>query len=153
MENKKVSYRAGVIVVNNKNEIALSNEHLWGFPRGGVDDGEDFIMAAKRELREEVGTKVSESITPLCELGVYERFPNGITKDTPGGYPMEIHMFFATTLYDGKLLPEDPNVKEARWFGLKEALEVLTNDEDRKFLEENKERIFSEKDKELSQLA
>lgn len=152
MEEKKVSYRAGVIVRNSENKIALSNEHLWGFPRGGVDEGEDFITAAKRELIEEVGREVLEGIEELVELGVYERYPNGITESTPGAYPMEIHMFYATTSYGGPLFPEDPNVKKTGWFSYEEALEKLTNLEDREFLRSNREKIFSEKDQELAQI-
>ncbi len=64
------SYRAGGIVINNENRIALTNEHLWGFPRGGVEEGEDYISAAKREVLEETGLDQFESIE---ELEIYER--------------------------------------------------------------------------------
>ena len=29
--------------------------HNWQFPQGGVDDGEDYELAARRELAEETG--------------------------------------------------------------------------------------------------
>lgn len=126
------SYRTGGIVVNKEKKIALANEHLWGFPRGGVDEGEDYITAAKREVLEETGL---EEFSSVCELGVYERYPNGITNDTPGAYPMEIHMFLFLTDNNGELQPRDKNVKEAAWFTYEEALKVLTNEVDREFLE------------------
>ena len=132
------SYRAGGIVVNSEGKIALANEHLWGFPRGGVDEGEDYITAAKREVLEETGL---EEFSSIDELGIYERYPSGITKDTPGAYPMEIHMFLFQTNYTGELHPVDENVKEADWFSYDEAVEKLTDPTDREFLTSNWERI------------
>lgn len=125
------SYRAGGIVINNNGQIALANEHLWGFPRGGVEDGEDYITAAKREVLEEIGL---EEFTTIEELGLYERYPNGITKNTPGAYPMEIHMYLFRTDSNEPLDPKDENIKEAKWFTYEEALERLTNEVDREFL-------------------
>ena len=151
MDERKVSYRAGAIVVNPLGQIALANEHLWGFPRGGVDEGEDYVTASKREVREEIGGSVIDKMTSFEELGTYERYPNGITKDTPGAYPMEIHMYLLVTSEEGELNPEDKDVKEAKWFSYEDALAQLTNEEDRMFLESHKESIFTELDKELAQ--
>jgi putative (di)nucleoside polyphosphate hydrolase len=54
-------YRKNVgIVVFNKEGKVLVGERLnfngfWQFPQGGVDEGEELLSAAKRELYEEVG--------------------------------------------------------------------------------------------------
>jgi bis(5'-nucleosidyl)-tetraphosphatase len=133
------SYRAGGIVINNEGKIALSNERLWGFPRGGIEKEEDYITAAKREVLEEVGL---DDFTSIQELGVYERYPGHVTKDTPGAYPMEIHMFLFRTNYNGKLYPKDSDVKEASWFTYEEALERLNDDVDREFLKSKEEEVF-----------
>jgi bis(5'-nucleosidyl)-tetraphosphatase len=133
------SLRAGGIVINKEGKIALANEHLWGFPRGGVDEGEDYIEAAKREVLEEVGLK---DFTSIEELGEYERYPGHVTKDTPGAYPMEIHMFLFKTDYNGKLTPQDSNVKEAGWFTYEEALERLSDDMDREFLKSKEKEVL-----------
>jgi len=127
----KKSYRAGGIVLNEENQIALANERLWGFPRGGVEEGEDYITAARREVLEEIGLKEFISIE---ELGIYERYPGGITKDTPGSYPMEIHMFLFKVSGRPQLNPVDKNVKETGWFNYEEALERLTHEKDKEFL-------------------
>jgi len=127
----KKSYRAGGIVLNEENQIALANERLWGFPRGGVEEGEDYIIAARREVLEEIGLKEFISIE---ELGIYERYPGGITKDTPGSYPMEIHMFLFKVSGRPQLNPVDKNVKETGWFNYEEALERLTHEKDKEFL-------------------
>lgn len=39
--------------------------HNWQFPQGGVDEGEDYAAAARRELYEETGVT---SIEPLAEI-------------------------------------------------------------------------------------
>jgi 8-oxo-dGTP pyrophosphatase MutT (NUDIX family) len=101
-----------------------------GFPRGGVDDGEDYIETAKREVLEETGI---EDLKYIQELGVYERYPNGITKDTFGAYPMEIHMFLFRTECSGELVPKDMDVKEVGWFSYEDALERLENEDYRGF--------------------
>jgi 8-oxo-dGTP pyrophosphatase MutT (NUDIX family) len=137
MEQKKVSYRAGAIVINHKGQIALANEHLWGFPRGGVEEGEDYLATAMREVREEVGISEIESSQ---ELGHYERYPNGMSQDTEGAYPMEIHMFLFLTLQE-ELCPGDPSIKETGWFSYDDACIRLSNDEDRKFLQNHREEI------------
>jgi 8-oxo-dGTP pyrophosphatase MutT (NUDIX family) len=125
------SIRAGAIVINKDNKIALSNENIWGFPRGGIEKSEDYITAAKREVLEETGLK---DFIFTKELGIYERYPGHITKDMPGAYPMEIHMFLFVTKYNGELKPEDKGVKEAGWFTYDEALERIVNSIDREFL-------------------
>lgn len=39
--------------------------HCWQFPQGGVDEGEDYEAAARRELAEETGVV---SVEPLAEI-------------------------------------------------------------------------------------
>lgn len=135
----KKSYRAGGVIVNEENKIVLVNEHLWGFPRGGVEEGEDYISVARREILEETGLR---DLVPVKKLGVYERYPEGITEDTPGSYPMEIHMFLFRVSDGLELVPEDEKVKETGWFTYEGALERLTNKEDKKFLKSIRSKIF-----------
>jgi 8-oxo-dGTP pyrophosphatase MutT (NUDIX family) len=130
----KKSIRAGSFILNNKNQIALANEHLWGFPRGGVEEGEEIIEAAKKEALEEVGIP-SEELEYIEKIGIYDRYPNGIDSNTPGAFPMEIHIFLFKTSYEKDLVPTDSNVKEARWVDLKDVSELLTDSKDREFFE------------------
>ncbi len=135
----KKSIRAGGIVVNSEKKIALANEHLWGFPRGGVEAEESLESAARREVLEEVGLSDIELVK---SLGKYERYPEGITKDTPGAFPMEVNMFLFKTDYTGKLIPQSENVKEAGWFTFEQAVERLSNIEDKNFLLSVKDLIL-----------
>lgn len=55
-----------LIILNKQGEILLlersgkaHNPHSWDFPGGGVDSGESFEVAAKRELYEETGLSFS----------------------------------------------------------------------------------------------
>ena len=69
------------IVLNKRNEIFLfrytfdffaEQESVWITPGGGLDDGESFEEALKRELFEELGIELSGSdSTPQ----IYYRFP------------------------------------------------------------------------------
>ncbi len=71
------------IILNKRNEIFLfrytfdffaEQESIWITPGGGLDDGESFEEALKRELFEELGIELTEKApfvfyrTPLYEL-------------------------------------------------------------------------------------
>jgi len=112
-------------------ELALEIE------KGIKDSGDidvrayDLVESDRQKVLEEIGLKEFISIE---ELGIYERYPGGITKDTPGSYPMEIHMFLFKVSGRPQLNPVDKNVKETGWFNYEEALERLTHEKDKEFL-------------------
>ena len=52
----------GVIILNNENKVFVGKRRdnpidKWQMPQGGLDKGEDYISAMKRELYEETGYK------------------------------------------------------------------------------------------------
>ena len=60
----------GIILLNDKNNVFVgkridSPKNSWQMPQGGVDENEDFLQAAKRELEEETGVKSVKLIKEL----------------------------------------------------------------------------------------
>ena len=84
MNNKKLPMRdgVGVIILNNENKVFVGKRKdnpvdKWQMPQGGLDEGEDYISAMKRELFEE--TSIT-SIKVLKEIdGFFEyELPNNL---------------------------------------------------------------------------
>jgi len=70
----------GIIVVNKENKIFVAKridnpKNFWQMPQGGVDEGEDFLKAAYRELKEETSIKNVKLIKELDGTTTYE-LPN-----------------------------------------------------------------------------
>ena len=64
MQNKPLPLRTGVgvIVLNQNNKVFVGKRkdnpvNKWQMPQGGVDPGETFLEAMKRELEEETSIK------------------------------------------------------------------------------------------------
>jgi putative (di)nucleoside polyphosphate hydrolase len=60
----------GIILLNDKNNVFVGRridnpKNSWQMPQGGVDENEDFLQAAKRELEEETGVKSVKLIKEL----------------------------------------------------------------------------------------
>ena len=60
----------GIAVINKRNKIFVAKridnpKNFWQMPQGGVNDGEDFLTAAYRELEEETSIK---NVELICEL-------------------------------------------------------------------------------------
>ena len=79
MNNLKLPMRIGVgiILLNKSNQVFVGKRKdnpgdRWQMPQGGVNDGEDFLSAVKRELLEETGIKSIEFIKEINQLYEYE---------------------------------------------------------------------------------
>ena len=75
MKNKKLPMRdgVGIVVLNRENKVFVGKRRdnpvdRWQMPQGGVDKGESYLAAMKRELLEETSIK---SVKVLKEI---ERF-------------------------------------------------------------------------------
>ena len=67
----------GIVVLNKSNKVFVAQridnpKNFWQMPQGGVDDGEDFLKAAYRELYEETSIKNVEIIKELDGTITYE---------------------------------------------------------------------------------
>ncbi len=67
----------GIVVLNKDNKIFVArridnSKNFWQMPQGGVDEGEDFLSAAYRELEEETSIKNVELIKELDGMLTYE---------------------------------------------------------------------------------
>ncbi|WP_440693300.1 RNA pyrophosphohydrolase [Candidatus Pelagibacter sp. HIMB1695] len=67
----------GIVVLNNDNKVFVAKridnpKNFWQMPQGGVDEGEDFLKAAYRELEEETSIKSVELIKELDGTITYE---------------------------------------------------------------------------------
>ena len=60
----------GIAVLNKNNKIFVAKridnpKNFWQMPQGGIDDGEDYLSAAYRELKEETSITKVELIKEL----------------------------------------------------------------------------------------
>ena len=67
----------GIILLNKGNKVFVAKridnqKNFWQMPQGGVDEGEDFLKAAYRELEEETSIKNVELIKELEGTITYE---------------------------------------------------------------------------------
>ena len=67
----------GIIVLNKNNKVFVAKridnpKNFWQMPQGGVDEGEDFLKAAYRELEEETNIKNVELIKEFNGTITYE---------------------------------------------------------------------------------
>ena len=73
MENRNelpLRLGVGIVLLNQKNEVFVGKridnpKDSWQMPQGGVNQNENFLQAAKRELEEETGIKSVKLIKEL----------------------------------------------------------------------------------------
>ena len=105
MENKnKLPLRIGVgiVLLNHENNIFVGKridnpQNSWQMPQGGVDQNENFLQAAKRELEEETGIKSVELI-----------------KELDGWFKYDLPKYLLGKLWEGKYRGQ-----KQKWFVMK----------------------------------
>ncbi len=76
---KKLPLRngVGIVLLNKENKVFVAKridnpQNFWQMPQGGVDNGENFLSAAYRELEEETSIKNVKLIQEIEGTTVYE---------------------------------------------------------------------------------
>ena len=103
MIEQKLPLRTGVgiIVLNKQNKVFVGKRKdnpgdKWQMPQGGVDQGEDYITAMKRELLEETSIKNIEIIKEIDKIFQYELPQNLVGIIWKGKYKGQKQKWFIT---------------------------------------------------------
>ena len=138
MDKKKLPMRIGVgiILLNKKNQVFVGKRKdnpndNWQMPQGGVDKGEDFITAMKRELIEETSIKNIKIIKEIEKIYQYELPENLVGVIWKGKYRGQKQKWFITRFL-GQESEINLNTKNAefidwKWIEPKLLPEVIVN--------------------------
>ncbi len=125
MIEQKLPLRTGVgiIVLNSQNKVFVGKRKdnpgdKWQMPQGGVDKGENYITAMKRELLEETGIKNIEIIKEIEKIYQYELPQNLVGIIWKGKYRGQKQKWFITRFL-GKEEEINLNTKHAEFIDWK----------------------------------
>ena len=126
----------GIIVLNKQNKIFVGKRKdnpgdKWQMPQGGVDEGEDYITAMRRELLEETSIQNIEIIKEIDKIYQYELPENLIGIIWKGKYRGQRQKWFITRFL-GEEKEINLNTKHAefidwKWIEPKLLPEVIVN--------------------------
>ena len=96
-KNLPLRLGVGIVLLNHENNIFVGKridnpKNSWQMPQGGVDQNEDFLQAAKRELEEETSIRSITVIKELSEWLTYDLPKNLLGKLWKGKYLSLIHI-------------------------------------------------------------
>lgn len=126
----------GIIVLNKQNKIFVGKRKdnpgdKWQMPQGGVDEGEDYITAMRRELLEETSIQNIEIIKEIEKIYQYELPENLVGIIWKGKYRGQKQKWFITRFL-GEEKEINLNTKHAefidwKWIEPKFLPEVIVN--------------------------
>ena len=126
----------GIVLLNNENNIFVGKridnpQNSWQMPQGGVDQNEDFLQAARRELEEETGIKSVKLIKALDGWLNYDLPENLLGKLWNGKYRGQKQKWFVMKFL-GKtdeinVKTKNPEFFDWKWIKPSELPEIAVN--------------------------
>ena len=109
----------GCIIIKNKKVLLVyeKNRNFWGFPKGHMEDGENEIETALREVKEEVGLDVEIDKERRYTLNYVIR--DEIDKTT---------VLYIAKAKNDEIIMQENEIENIRWCDFEEALNILTFD-------------------------
>ena len=136
IQNLPMRDGVGVIILNKKDKVFVGKRkdnpvNNWQMPQGGVDEGEDYITAMKRELLEETSIQNIKIIKEIDKIYQYELPENLIGIIWKGKYRGQKQKWFITRFL-GEEKEINLNTKHAefidwKWIEPKFLPEVIVN--------------------------
>lgn len=135
MNEKPYRKNVGMVVFNHFGEVIVGERvqfpGSWQFPQGGIDDGEDYLEAAKRELFEELGIKRAIYVTEFPDWIPYD-FPNNLGLNTHlqkfrGQLQRWILFFWNGKLEDCDLDHHEKEFLSIRYMNLEDTIDAVVD--------------------------
>ena len=138
MNNQNLPMRDGVgVIILNKNDKVFVGKRKdnpgnnWQMPQGGVDEGEDYITAMKRELFEETSIQNIKIIKEIDKIFQYELPENLVGIIWKGKYRGQKQKWFITRFLGEEkeinLNTKHPEFIDWKWIEPKFLPEVIVN--------------------------
>lgn len=130
LQNKKYTKReiiehngaAAILAINDENKLILvrqfrkaAEDFLLELPAGKIENNEDPLLCAKRELKEETGYEC-ESIEKICEFYT-----------SPGFCTEKIHLYKASDLEETGISPDEDEFIELEYVDIEDAKQMIFN--------------------------
>ena len=126
----------GIIVLNKNNLVFVGKRKdnpsdKWQMPQGGVDEGEDYVAAMRRELIEETSIKNIKVIREIKNMLEYELPDNLVGIIWKGKFRGQKQKWFITRFIgrddEINLNTKNPEFIEWKWLEPKKLPEVIVN--------------------------
>ncbi len=126
----------GIVVLNKENKVFVAKridnpKNFWQMPQGGIDENEDFLKAAYRELDEETSIKNVELIKELDGTTTYELPENLLGIIWKGKYRGQKQKWFVMRFIgedkDINIKTEKPEFLDWKWIDLDQITEVVVD--------------------------
>ena len=126
----------GIIVLNKENKIFVAkridnSKNFWQMPQGGVNEGEEFIDAAYRELAEETSIKNVTLIKELDGTLTYELPDHLVGIIWKGKYKGQKQKWFLMRFIGEEkeidIKTKNPEFLDWKWVNIDEITETVVN--------------------------
>ena len=124
----------GIILLNKENKVFVGKRKdnptdKWQMPQGGVDDGESFSEAMRRELKEETSVESIEVLKEIEEWTEYELPSYLLGKIWKGKYKGQKQKWFLMRFLGNdeeiNIKTNKPEFLEWKWIDLDKLTEVV----------------------------
>jgi len=135
---EKLPYRScvGLMLLNEKKQVFVARRidqeiESWQMPQGGIDDGENPLDAAFREMKEEIGTDQADVIAEAPDWLTYDLPSHLIGKALKGKFRGQKQRWFLLnytgTDPDINLDTEHPEFDAWRWVPPTETVDLIVD--------------------------
>ena len=135
-KNLPLRIGVGIVVLNKENKVFVAKridnpKNFWQMPQGGVDEGEDFLKAAFRELKEETSIKNVKLMKEFDETITYELPDHLLGIIWKGKYKGQKQKWFLMRFIGEEkeinIKTKNPEFLDWKWIDIDEMTEVVVD--------------------------